>query len=118
MAAASDADWLRSRTSRLLGLTDDDDALVSSYLPQDEDRRTKADHNVDQTFNLKLVSDSISQTGGKHGAEATHEKQEPVQISEGATETGRLFVRNLLYTTKETDLRAYFAQFGDLEEVS
>ncbi|MEW5307701.1 MAG: hypothetical protein WDW36_010079 [Sanguina aurantia] len=32
-------------------------------------------------------------------------------------ENGRLFIRNLAYSTTETDLSEYFGQWGDLEEV-
>ena len=116
---ASDADWLRSRTSRLLGLVDDDDdALMTSSLNQIADKNVRSGHTMGETYDLKPVSDLTTKTDEKQQEEVSDEIKEPVQSMEQTQDTGRLFVRNLSYTTKEVDLREYFSKFGDLEEVS
>ncbi|KAI9771137.1 MAG: Multiple RNA-binding domain-containing protein 1 [Geoglossum simile] len=108
----SDVDWLRSRTSRLLGLQDNVEDLGPTEI-----RYASADTN------------SHSETG--------ETRQGPLELTEGleeenAEERGggdrdaalevinasrRLFVRNLSYGATEDDLRDQFSPFGSLEEV-
>jgi len=122
-AGASDLDWMRSRTSRLLDLVEDDDV--------EEDIASKR---------LKQASPVISDQASKYESAANAE-QELSQEQEAQpqalavphidieTETvtadiaaiqasGRLFLRNLAYTVTEDELRTCFAPFGALGEVS
>ena len=117
VTTASDTEWLRSRTSRLLGLVDDDDALTTSHIPQKEDKDKRKNHDVDETSDLEPASISTIPIDGKQVEEATPDTKEPTQNTKETSSTGRLFVRNLSYTTEEADLREYFGKFGDLEEV-
>ena len=115
---ASDADWLRSRTSRLLGLLDDDDAMTAEH-PQP----AEMDYDKTQRALSKVpVTTRTSDVGSETGEKADEHNIETIKIAEnlkqGIIDTGRLFVRNLSYSTTEDDLRARFDSFGDLEEVS
>ena len=119
--AASDADWLRSRTSRLLGLVDDDDALDREASPEHE--------NVHQKVTQSPAEGPNSLGGADEGIQMNHEVVEakekavasrPTEIEDKKTGNGRLFVRNLTYTITEEELRQHFAAggYGTIEEVS
>lgn len=114
---ASDADWLRSRTSRLLGLIDDDDdvKVVSSLAPDAVEEVDAA--GQPQPDAMKQISDAGSQTAGiPFGSyEATEHPSEA--LVEEPISTARIFVRNLSYITSQDDLRDYFSQHGHVIEV-
>lgn len=102
--AASDADWLRSRTSRLLGVVDDND--LQTIAPSGEAPKNTA--GLSEVPEL-VKEGSVSETSIQMGKE--------VQIGEDVFENqaagnGRLFVRNLTYTTTEEDLRKHFEDEG------
>lgn len=110
--AASDADWLRSRTSRLLGLMDDDDVHFTA-LPEDHPTEKRGLSEVPELVKEGSLSDASAQTDEEPEVKgATLENQ--------AVRNGRLFVRNLTYTTTEEDLRKHFEDrgHGTIEEVS
>lgn len=114
---ASDVDWLRSRTSRLLGLVDDeDDVKVVDMAAPDVVEETKVAGQL-QPDATKQVSDAGSQTAEK--LFKSHEAPVlPLEVSlEEPISTARLFVRNLSYTTSQNDLRDYFSHHGDVSEV-
>ncbi|KAI9761314.1 MAG: Dynein light chain [Chaenotheca gracillima] len=114
--ASSDADWLRSRTSRLLGLVDDDEDAQPRQLPEESgDSRTELEstrHNAAEVVdgedrgNPDLVTDPTE----PEETQVTDENLAQIQQS------SRLFVRNLPYTATEEDLRQHFSNFGELEE--
>ncbi|CUS15176.1 unnamed protein product [Tuber aestivum] len=114
----SDAEWLRSRTSRLLDLTDD----VESHLA----RLPETDDTEQDTQEANEVDGEPGEVGGDTQAEETKEEQpgqftyvkgEMEQAIKVISQSGRLFLRNLSYSSTEEDLRQYFALYGDLEEV-
>ncbi|KAL8735038.1 MAG: hypothetical protein Q9181_002976 [Wetmoreana brouardii] len=118
---ATDDEWLRSRTSRLLGLIDEDDessarkeTLDADKTPKDEVPRTLEDGSSSAS------SKGSVQLNGEDTQQARSDAL-PVsdQIQDSAEATGRLFVRNLPYTTVEDDLRQHFEQVahGHIEEV-
>lgn len=110
--AASDADWLRSRTSRLLGLVDDDDVQPTA-LPEDAATEKLGISEVPELVKEESVSDASVQTDEELEVEGAILENE-------AAGNGRLFVRNLTYTTTEGDLRRHFEDgcHGTIEEVS
>ena len=119
IVVSTDADWLRSRTSRLLGLEDD------------EDHQNEGKVGVDQATPLGASENEspVAQTT-RHG-----DQMEPIQVTEPnpgedhpkiapsdrdidiIQKTARLFVRNLSYSVAEDDLQQQFAQIGQIEEV-
>lgn len=121
LPAASDADWLRSRTSRLLGLVDDDNAL---------DRGASSEHEeIHQKVTQPMVEGAESSGGANEGVQMDDEASEANEIAMASPSTevedrkfgnGRLFVRNLTYTITEEELRQHFAAgaYGTIQEVS
>ncbi|KAJ9646495.1 Multiple RNA-binding domain-containing protein 1 [Coniosporium tulheliwenetii] len=114
--AMSDADWLRSRTSRLLGLADaelGDEESASNPINQ-------------ESVSVELLTEEpppimpSEVPEGNSGDVADHEEMDG-EHQDGALaairSTARLFLRNLPYSVTEADLREHFVPFGDIEEV-
>jgi len=102
---ATDDEWLRSRTSRLLDILDpDEDAeqRVEAGAAATHDRAKEPDDQADES--VDLPAEEASRTD---------------HYADGALirETCRLFVRNLSYSTSEEELKEYFETFGALDEV-
>ncbi len=108
--AATDNDWLRSRTNRLLDLMEPEDILAtgSGGLP------TTTSSEVTE---ITTVAQPPSQDSEPIVEEVIEEEEKPDPVIEAIKSNGRLFVRNLPYSATEDDLRAHFAPFGALEEV-
>jgi len=114
---ATDDDWLRSRTNRLLDLMDPEDIAINPASAENESvAEIKSSKPVAETSMIedgplqKLVSKTTEQP-----LEEDLDKPDPT--IEAIKSNGRLFVRNLPYSATEDDLRAHFAPFGTLEEV-
>lgn len=111
---ASDADWLRSRTSRLLGLTDDDIALEPTVLPDVNESQKN------EELNCGDMSDASTQIDVEDRNERPSTRAAQSQGTEDTNiDKTRLFVRNLTYTTTEDELRRHFetGNYGNIEEV-
>ena len=105
---ATDDDWLRSRTNRLLDLVEPEDLAVATTTPTSADAGVVAKTNEvpDAADNPEEESEVVDELEEKSDA-----------AIEAIKRNGRLFVRNLPYTATETVLREHFASFGPLEEV-
>jgi multiple RNA-binding domain-containing protein 1 len=109
---ATDDDWLRSRTNRLLDLMRPEDIVAGRTAGS-------SSQNVEP---VAETSASVDQPVGSNDkpAEETLEDQgeeNPDPTIEAIKSNGRLFVRNLPYSASEDDLRRHFEPFGPLEEV-
>ncbi|KAH0399298.1 RNA-binding domain-containing protein, partial [Aureobasidium melanogenum] len=109
--AMNDDDWMRSRTSRLLGLADDDEEEEAATT-------TRPSHTVAASPTPEPVpqpepaaNDEEFEGFEDEPAPPTDEVEEKVRASQ------RLYLRNLSYATKEDDFRSAFTEFGNLEEV-
>ncbi|KAI9682964.1 MAG: Multiple RNA-binding domain-containing protein 1 [Trizodia sp. TS-e1964] len=110
--ALSDADWVRSRTSRILGLSEVEEVMAPLKVP------------MAQNITSQAIQSPIEQSG-QDPKELVDigEKFTPQEISTKDSQlelimaTSRLFVRNLSYSSTEDDLRACFSSFGELQEV-
>ncbi|KAK3393771.1 hypothetical protein B0H63DRAFT_407062 [Podospora didyma] len=113
---ATDDDWLRSRTNRLLDLVDPDDAAFSARgRPRAPDSAAVLTHQAPAA-----VTD---QEGPRDqpAAVSRETNQRAAPTEDAATiiaRTCRLFLRNLSYTVTEDGLREHFGTFGELEEVN
>ncbi|KAI6711153.1 hypothetical protein JHW43_006296 [Diplocarpon mali] len=110
-AAATDEDWLRTRTNRLLDLMDPDEigAVMTGAVPA---------QNAGPTQVVSTQSGaSVEQQESVAEQEDAEEEEEPDPNLVAIKTTGRLFVRNLPYSATEDDLREHFAPFGTLDEV-
>ncbi|KAE8396655.1 putative pre-rRNA processing protein Mrd1 [Aspergillus alliaceus] len=109
----SDADWLRSKTSRLLGLLDEEEqaefdfATPKATTSTEPEAKVKADYKAEETAASPPVVDTEKPTK----VPEVDTNIENIRIS------ARLFVRNLPYDTRESDLEPVFSPFGKLEEI-
>jgi len=109
--AQSDADWLRSRTNRLLGLLDEDEE--EQYMSKQNDE------NASKSPIQKTKDDASEVVFNEAPSPGKQQKDNsPVNADEQAIrKSKRLFLRNLPYSVTEDDLREQFEPFGGLEEV-
>jgi len=107
----SDADWLRSRTSRLLGLENDgqvDGGVVEDLEGSAHDGIIPEVEQQPEVPNIPVPK-------------VQEEEQDASSQENGPTaaikQSGRLFVRNLPYNVTEDDLREHFMGTGSPQEV-
>lgn len=117
---ATDNDWLRSRTIKSLGLIDDEEARTyNKSMP--EQNKTEAGPTVLQRSPPAEMADAAIQAGVEAAgrAENLFLHTQTTGNEDPALASGRLFVRNLAYSTTEADLRSLFESydFGPIEEV-
>lgn len=114
--AASDEDWLRSRTKRTLDLVEADE------LAQRDDQRILEPGATTQSSNINPISRSPSLSGDRVAANDPSENDELVHGSgTGVTHaSNRLFLRNLPYLTTEDEIKLHIQDQGldGLVEVS
>ncbi|KAI5783518.1 hypothetical protein FPQ18DRAFT_356294 [Pyronema domesticum] len=110
-APVSDADWLRSRTSRLLDLTDDVPAILTSNV-----QSTPAPV-VASTPNVAVQPAPVPVQAVQPITVDEPKLSETEKAISTIEQSGRLFVRNLPYTATEDDIRLHFSTYGELQEV-
>ncbi|KAL1952740.1 hypothetical protein VTO42DRAFT_4297 [Malbranchea cinnamomea] len=108
-APQSDADWLRSKTSRLLGLVDEEDEA-------DGPSRLEA-NGISPSDEESTKGNETEAAGGPNDNDQSKEIEPPDANIQMILNTGRLFVRNLSYDTTEKDLEPVFSRFGKIEEI-
>ncbi|PSR87189.1 hypothetical protein BD289DRAFT_432762 [Coniella lustricola] len=120
IAPATDDDWMRSRTSRLLDLIDPNDpAALAAVAPAPSRQPTEAAQAPPAA--AQLPAEDIDMTDAAEdltpprapAVEQTGEDSTADQIRR----TARLFVRNLPFKATEAELREHFNKYGELEEV-
>lgn len=103
----SDMDWLRQRQKRMREVEPEATEEGSPAAPAEststepEKEKSQTDKRVPQPESEPIVP----------------EKTEEEKNEEKVLNSGRLFLRNLLYTSTEEDFRELFSKYGDLEEV-
>ncbi|KAL7271909.1 Multiple RNA-binding domain-containing protein 1 [Rhizina undulata] len=115
----SDSDWLRSKTSRLLDITDDIDAHLAKMTTNDASHAPEKIPPPPEKEDGEKEWNGIDDANedGSAEEEQSAEKSEADEAIETVSESGRLFLRNLSYTSTEDDLRNHFLNFGELQEV-
>ncbi|GAB1214910.1 Multiple RNA-binding domain-containing protein 1 [Aspergillus terreus] len=103
----SDADWLRSKTSRLLGLLDEDEQAEFDSAP----RAPPAEPSDTGSEKAENAEPAPEDTAKAPQAPEVDTNIENIRLS------ARLFVRNLPYDTTEADLEPVFGPFGRVEEI-
>lgn len=119
---ANDLDWLRSRTSRTLGLISDDEESDDGH---DNDKAVSedAESNVSNDDAPEPVTADVTPvTPPATDPSDTEQTVTAVKTKQSADEakilrTGRLFIRNLVYGVTEDNLREIFSPYGQIEEV-
>ncbi|EMC99136.1 hypothetical protein BAUCODRAFT_120428 [Baudoinia panamericana UAMH 10762] len=121
----SDADWTRSRTSRLLGLLDDDEeeTLAGSERQPRIDDESYADVPAKGNKNVRPAVEDPANSLPSPPADSQTLGTETTRILDSASDVDavrssmRLFVRNLPYSATKEDLEAEFEPFGNLAAV-
>lgn len=108
---ATDDEWLRGRTNRLLDLVDPDDLTVQGTTQVVSEHQPAKVPDPDQ-HGMDVDNATIT------AAESSPQTEEQDTSLDQIKEHGRLFVRNLPYSASEDDLTTHFAQCGAIEEVS
>jgi multiple RNA-binding domain-containing protein 1 len=117
---ATDDDWLRSRTNRLLDLVDEDHVApdkptLSSHsqpVPADSEREEEQEQEQNpQRDHVDVTRADVPP------AQPTTKGQDKDAILEDIHRTRRLFLRNLPYSATEDELRSHFEKYGEVEEV-
>lgn len=109
---ATDDDWLRSHTSRLLDIMDPEDIIPKTQNLEVKDVEDEAEPNA------PIEDMAIDEQPEPAEEVAENPPSELDATLETIKASGRLFVRNLPYSATEDDLRKHFEQYGALEEVS
>lgn len=105
----SDADWLRSRTNRVLDLEDGDNR---PHVAQSATKPPNPNIEDDAPPETQNEEQGLPDTAEDDGATAEPSEEEKIR------QTGRLYLRNLPYDVQDDDLRDHFSKYGALEEVS
>ena len=125
-APVSDADWLRSKTSRLLGLLDEDEQAEFNDHKAEEPAKARSPSAEEPESRNGAIDNIAAQPPTNQEEDDDEEEQEDApQTTEEQNknielirDSARLFVRNLAYDTTDADLQPLFAEYGKLEEVS
>jgi len=115
----SDMDWMRSRTSRLLGLVEDDDDDDDEERPITQ-QISGGKPAVTSTPTAALAVNDTSDSRNKvlHPTEDSSQEEETAEAEDDAIlGSGRLFLRNLAYSVTEEEIRELLAPDGDIQEV-
>ncbi|KAI5358235.1 Putative RNA recognition motif domain, nucleotide-binding alpha-beta plait domain superfamily [Septoria linicola] len=112
----TDADWARSRTSRLLGLLDDDEDDVTPARQIESASEAEEVSPETQPEKHTTVPPQAATSIPTPPAEEQDEGVADKDI-EAVRSTMRLFVRNLPFDVKYEDLEAEFSPFGNLEQI-
>lgn len=115
---STDEAWLRSRTSRLLGLEEAGDSpnLTTQVVSDGEEEADR--HNPHKKSGQKPSAgqDIRTEEAAANGDPTPILSLDPSNNDNSSSE--RLFVRNLSYATSEEDLRSHFERYGAITEVS
>lgn len=121
--AVSDSDWARSRTSRLLGLLDDDEEEATTVR-----RHDRASSDVSEAEAQEVTKGVVRPQKEERPASliptppSDHDETAAKKLESSDENTVRssmrLFIRNLPYDVQREDLSAEFEQFGHVDEVS
>ncbi len=98
IVTASDGDWLRGRTSRVLDLEG----------PREETPSTAPAEVPDVEPQANTTSEDLGANGSGEGS-----NDEEIKVP-----NGRLFLRNLAFEATDDDLQSLLRPFGNIEEVS
>ncbi|CAN9379807.1 unnamed protein product [Alternaria alternata] len=109
----SDADWLRSRTNRVLELVEDDEA------PSNATVATVPQETAPQTHVTAASSPGVVEAQPELQPQAEEQPDNAAAPDEEdkIRETGRLYLRNLHYEVTEDEIKEQFSKHGALEEV-
>lgn len=113
VADATDDDWLRSRTNRLLDLVDPDELDLTPVPVRPAPVTQSSKPSTSEDVDMDRVSPDLD-VAHDPAVEQVEDNSAAGQIRR----TSRLFIRNLPFKATEAELRHHFAKYGEVEEVS
>ncbi|THV54407.1 hypothetical protein BGAL_0027g00180 [Botrytis galanthina] len=113
---ATDDDWLRSHTNRLLDIVDPEDIIPQTQNLDVKDVEEVVAGKTEPNTAVE-VEDMVVDDAQVDEEQTEHSPSELDATLETIKASGRLFVRNLPYSATEDDLRKHFEQYGTLEEI-
>ncbi|KAF7888274.1 uncharacterized protein EAF02_002815 [Botrytis sinoallii] len=111
---ATDDDWLRSHTNRLLDIVDPEDIIPKT---QNLDVKDVEEVVAGEPEPNTAIEDTVVDEAQVVEEQTENSPSELDATLETIKASGRLFVRNLPYSATEDDLRKHFEQYGTLEEI-
>lgn len=102
----SDADWLRSRTNRVLDLVEDAEGPTRTVT-----QPPAVQEETMESPDIEVEPAEPSQPENNEVEEAIPSEEDKIR------QTGRLYLRNLHFEITEDDIRNHFSKQGSLEEV-
>lgn len=109
----SDADWMRTHTSRLLGLVADENELHVEHKSSPPN-----DHNPESHLESSPGFEHASTSYDPEAADTSKEEAPHNRLAPSDGERyRRLFIRNLAYEANERHLKELLQRFGELREV-
>ncbi|KAK1830000.1 putative multiple RNA-binding domain-containing protein [Podospora conica] len=112
---ATDDDWLRSRTNRLLDLVDPNDPGFALRPAAGVSAVPASTHHPPTSVEQEQSAPAPPAGTSGDAPKASQKGRDPL---EQIAETSRLFLRNLSYHATEDDIRDHFSAFGELVEVN
>ena len=112
----TDGEWLRSKTNRLLDLTDDMESYFAQVTTEGKESKSSTDHPIATSINTHEGS-AVLIGGGDTEIGGEEKSAEADTIVQEISKTGRLFLRNLPYTATEEELWLVFEPYGAVTEV-
>ncbi|KAI3322704.1 MRD1-like protein [Xylariaceae sp. AK1471] len=111
---ATDDDWLRNRTNRLLDLADPNDIIPAKPQPAAANLTNQQEVELEPSDNVDAMEEDTVPMP-EESADSITESQDATLTA--VRKTARIFCRNLPYSATAEDLRTHFEKFGDVEEV-
>lgn len=111
---ATDDDWLRSRTNRLLDLVDPNDPGFALRPAAGVSAVPASTHHPPTSVEQEQSAPAPPAGTSGDAPKASQKGRDPLEQIE---ETSRLFLRNLSYHVTDDDIRDHFSTFGQLVEV-
>lgn len=119
---ATDDDWLRSRTNRLLDLLDPDDAAALAPKATTSIAQRHKEASLEPPATDAAAADDTTGSIAPDMERPQRSGPNPQTDADDATQqihrTARVFVRNLPFKVTETELRQHFEKYGEVDEVS
>ncbi|ODQ80141.1 hypothetical protein BABINDRAFT_13038 [Babjeviella inositovora NRRL Y-12698] len=119
----SDLDWLKQRRMRMSDKTEETESRESFRADTTSEESAPRVPNIhpDRQINHQSLEEQILHRQTRKPEPQPEEEgivgDEEAKTVRGIAQTGRLFLRNILYTAAEDDFRQLFSKFGALEEV-
>ncbi|KAL3523166.1 hypothetical protein ACH5RR_016000 [Cinchona calisaya] len=122
----SDMDYFKSRVKKQWSISEGEDEGDSDEVGDAENggsnspRKNRTDMDIEDEEEEDVQQDNIKDGPYEEPDDELVEPEEPslsMQEEKEVLESGRLFVRNLPYTTTEEELEEHFCKFGNISQV-